>query len=199
VKPFYRACHFVLRVFLRTYCKLKTHGVENVPQKGGVIIASNHIGAGDPPFVGGGIHRESYFLAKKELFNNGLLRTLITSLNAIPVDRSTLDQRAIEAAENALKDGKALIMFPEGTRSKTGQLGRGKPGIGLLARKALVPIVPAHIWNSRGFFKLPFTGRRLTIKYGNPIDVAWIGSAPDNKEGYRQIAEEVMARIRALE
>ncbi|OGC89599.1 MAG: hypothetical protein A2W25_14495 [candidate division Zixibacteria bacterium RBG_16_53_22] len=177
---------------------MKTYGVENVPAKGGVIIASNHVAGGDPPFIGGGIKRESYFLAKKELFRNFFLRTLIESLNAIPVDRSVLDQRAIEAAERALRNGKALILFPEGTRSKTGEIGKGKPGIGLLARRAVVPIVPAYIQNSGAFLKLPFTGRRLIISYGCPIDSAWIASVPDSKEGYRQIAEEVMTHIRAL-
>jgi 1-acyl-sn-glycerol-3-phosphate acyltransferase len=177
---------------------MKTIGVENVPREGGAIIASNHIAGGDPPFIGGGINRESYFLAKKELFKHFFLRTLIRNLNAIPVDRSLLDQRAIEAAEGALRSGKVLILFPEGTRSKTGEIGKGKPGIGLLARKALVPIIPAYIKNSKGFLKLPFTRRRLTIKYGGCIEAAWIESLPENKEGYRLIAEEVMSRVKAL-
>jgi 1-acyl-sn-glycerol-3-phosphate acyltransferase len=198
MKPFYRLCHSILYVFLKFYCRLKTYGVENVPKEGGVIIASNHIGAGDPPFVGGGINRESYFLAKKELFKNFLLGALIKNLNAIPVDRSILDQRALEQAERALKSGKALILFPEGTRSKTGEIGKGKPGVGLLARRMVVPVVPAHIENSRGFMKLPFSGRRLIIKYGPALDAKWIESLPDNKEGYRKIAEELMIRIRAL-
>lgn len=198
MRIFYRICHTALFIFLKVYCRMKTFGLDNVPQKGGVIIASNHIAGGDPPFIGGGIKRESYFLAKKELFENFFLRNLIGNLNSIPVDRSVLDQRAIEAAEKALKNGNVLILFPEGTRSKTGELGKGKPGIGLLARRAVVPIVPAYIQNSKGFLRLPFTGRRLLIKYGSPIDAAWIGSIPDTKDGYRRIAEEVMTRIKAL-
>ncbi len=198
MKPFYRICHIILRIFLKTYCRMKTYGVENVPGSGGVIIASNHIGGGDPPFVGTGIKRESYFLAKKELFKNIFLRTLIKNLNAIPVDRSTLDQRAMEMAQKALDSGKVLILFPEGTRSRTGAIGKGKPGIGLMAKRAKVPIVPAHISNSRSFFKLPFTGRRLIIKYGSPVKTEWLETVPDTKEGYRLIAEEVMKRIKAL-
>ena len=198
MRIYYRICHTALFIFLKVYCKMKTSGVGNVPRKGGVIIASNHIAGGDPPFVGGGIKRESYFLAKKELFKNFFLRNLIGSLNSIPVDRSVLDQRAIDAAERALRNGNVLILFPEGTRSRTGELGKGKPGIGLLARRVVVPIVPAYIRNSKGFLRLPFTGRRLLIEYGSPIEAAWIASVPDTKDGYRQIAEEVMRRIRAL-
>lgn len=195
MKPFYSACWHILRFYLRVFCKLKISGIENVPMRGGIIIASNHISAGDPPFVGASVKRELYFLAKKELFRNFLLRKLITALNSIPVDRSILDQKAIQTAQEALGRGYGLILFPEGTRSKTGELRRGKPGIGLLARRALVPIVPAYIENSRGFARLVFSRKRLRVTFGEPIFPQWIESIPDNADGYRAISEEVMRRI----
>jgi 1-acyl-sn-glycerol-3-phosphate acyltransferase len=138
------------------------------------------------------------FLAKKELFKNPLLAVLLRNLNSIPVDRSILDQSAVQSAEKALRSGMGLVVFPEGTRSKTGRLGRGKPGVGLLARRILVPIVPAHIENSKGFLKLPISERRLIIRFGKPIPTSWIESMPDTKEGYRLIAEELMKRIAEL-
>jgi 1-acyl-sn-glycerol-3-phosphate acyltransferase len=104
----------------------------------------------------------------------------------------------MQAAEKALRAGNVLILFPEGTRSRTGNLGKGKPGVGLLARRAGVPIVPAHIENSRGFLKLPFSRRRLIIKYGSPLSVDWVASFPESKEGFRRMADELMGYIKAL-
>jgi len=199
MKPLYKICWTILRVYIRVFCKLQVFGIGNVPRSGGVIVASNHISAGDPPFVGASIRRESFFLAKKELFRNFFLRVLISNLNSIPVDRSTLDQSAIEAAENALRGGFVLILFPEGTRSKTGELKKGKPGVGLLARRASVPIVPAYIQNSRRSYKLMFGPKRLIINFGETISADWINSQPDTNDGYRLIAEETMSRIAELE
>ncbi len=198
MKPLYRICWLILRVYMRVFCKLKIEGVENVPKKGGVIVASNHIGAADPPFIGTSVNREFHFLAKKELFKNFFLRTLITNLNSIPVDRTVLDQRALRTAEEALRKGYGLILFPEGTRSRSGVLAKGKPGVGLLARRAMVPIVPANIENSRGFATLLLSSKRLRIRFGEPLDIDQIAAYPDDNDGYRAITEIVMTRIRQL-
>jgi 1-acyl-sn-glycerol-3-phosphate acyltransferase len=199
MRLYYRICWTILRLYLKLFCKLQIVGAGNVPQSGGVIVASNHIAGGDPPFVGACIKRESYFLAKRELFRNFFLRNLIGSLNAIPVDRSTLDRGALQAAGQALGTGHVLVLFPEGTRSKTGELRKGKPGIGLLARKAVVPIVPARIENSKGFMKLIFTEKRLRVTFGRPISTEWIESEPDSNDGYRRIAERAMSSIAELD
>lgn len=198
MKPFYRICWIIIRSFLLLYCRLKINGKENIPSEGGVIIASNHIAAGDPPFVGSSLGREVYFLAKKELFRNPLLRILIKNLNAIPVNRGAFDRNALLRSEEVLRKGFGLILFPEGTRSKTGELGRGKPGIGMLARHAMVSIVPAYIENSDRFLRLPFTGKRLAITFGKPITPGWLSETSDDKNGYRAIVAEVMEKIRLL-
>jgi 1-acyl-sn-glycerol-3-phosphate acyltransferase len=198
VKPFYRICWIIVRSFLVLYCRLRTKGKENIPSKGSFIIASNHIAAGDPPFVGSSLEREVYFLAKRELFQNPLLRTLITNLNAIPVNRGIFDRNALVRSEEILRKGFGLILFPEGTRSRTGEPGRGKPGIGMLARHAMVPVVPAYIENSKRFLRLPFTGKRLVISYGKPLTPEWLSRTSDDKNGYRAIVAEVMERIRLL-
>jgi 1-acyl-sn-glycerol-3-phosphate acyltransferase len=198
VKPFYRICWIIIRSFLFLYCRLRINGRENIPSDGGVIIASNHIAAGDPPFVGSSLGREAYFLAKKELFRNPLLRTLIRNLNAIPVNRGVFDRNALLRSEEILRKGFGLILFPEGTRSKTGELGQGKPGIGMLARHAMVSIVPAYVENSDHFLRLPFSGKRLVITFGEPITPEWLSGTPDDKNGYRAIVAEVMERIRFL-
>jgi 1-acyl-sn-glycerol-3-phosphate acyltransferase len=198
MKPFYRICWLILRFYMSVFCRLKIEGAKNVPRKGGVIIAANHIGAADPPFIGTCINREFHFLAKKELFKNFFLRTLIRNLNAIPVDRATLDQSALGGAEEALKRGYGLILFPEGTRSKSGELRKGKPGVGLLARRIMIPVVPAYIENSRGFATLVFKGKRLKVKFGEVLSSETIGAFPDDKDGYRAVTEEIMNRIGRL-
>jgi 1-acyl-sn-glycerol-3-phosphate acyltransferase len=177
---------------------LQVKGKENIPSDGGIIIASNHIAAGDPPFVGSSLEREVYFLAKRELFRNPLLRTLIKNLNAIPVNRGVFDRNALVRSEEILRGGFGLVLFPEGTRSRTGELGRGKPGIGMLARHAMVPIVPAYIKNSNRFLRLPFTGKRLTINFGEPLTPEWLSKISEDKDGFRAIVVEVMERIRRL-
>lgn len=198
MKPLYRICWFIIRSFLVLYCRLQVKGKENIPSDGGMIIASNHIAAGDPPFVGSSLEREVYFLAKRELFRNPLLGTLIKNVNAIPVNRGVFDRKALARSEEILRKGFGLVLFPEGTRSKTGELGRGKPGIGMLARHAMVPIVPAYIKNSNRFLRLPFTGKRLTINFGEPLTPEWLSKISEDKGGFRAIVMEVMERIRLL-
>lgn len=180
------------------FCRLKIIGIENVPKKGALILASNHISAVDPPFLGSAVNRQLFYMAKKELFGNFILGPLIKRVNALPVNRGIFDRNALQTSMKILKNGDGLIMFPEGTRSKTGNLGKGKPGIGLLARSAIVPIVPAYIHNSKIFHKILFTGKRLIIVFGEPIGVERIKSVKDEKNGYREIAAEVMERIRKL-
>lgn len=199
MKLFYRLCWTLVRVFLIVYCRLRIAGIENIPAEGGFILASNHIAAGDPPFLGAALKREMYFLAKKELFENPLLGLLIRNLNAIPVDRGVFDRNALSISREKLRAGFGLILFPEGTRSKTGVLGSGKPGIGMLALEAGVPIVPARIENSRKFLRLPFSGRRLIMKFGSPIPPGFLAKFEKSKEGYRALVREVMQRIRSLE
>jgi 1-acyl-sn-glycerol-3-phosphate acyltransferase len=198
MKPLYRLCWLLIRAFMATYCRLKIVGIENVPETGGFILASNHISAVDPPFLGSSVKRQLHYMAKKELFSNFILGPLIKRVNAIPVDRGIFDRNALERSKEILNNGGGLIMFPEGTRSKTGQLGKGKPGIGLLARTAMVPIVPAYIHNSKVFHKILFLGRRLTIGFGEPISAEWVAGIDDSKDGYRAIAAEVMERIKLL-
>lgn len=198
MNPLYWLCWLIIRTFMVVFCRLKIAGIENVPKTGGMILASNHISAVDPPFLGSTVNRQLHYMAKKELFSNFILGPLIKRLNAIPVDRGIFDRNALERSKGILNGGGGLIMFPEGTRSKTGQLGKVKPGIGMLARSAVVPIVPAYIHNSKIFHKILLKGRRLVIGFGEPITAEWVRGNDDNKEGYRAIAAEVMERIKML-
>lgn len=189
-----RAGNFFLRVLFR----FKKGGVEFVPTNGGVIIASNHAAYIDPPILGAALPRELYFLAKRELFRNRLFGWYMKKLNAIPISREGYDRKGLERSVELLKKGKALVLFPEGTRSKNGKLKEARPGIGKIALEAGVPIVPVYIHNSRNLIHALLKGRRIGVSFGSPIEPAWLKKIPPNKEGYRLVGQEIMRRIEIL-
>ena len=182
----------------RLIFRIKIRGRENIPRKGGFILASNHISYYDPPLVGSFITRELYFFAKKELFKNRLFGAIIKTTNSLPVNRQGVDRQAIRLAVDAVKRGFGLTMFPEGTRSRTDKFLSPKPGIGMIASRAGCPIAVAYIHGSNRL-KDCFWGRdRLSITYGETLPAAWVNSFPQTKEGYHELAAAVMERISRL-
>lgn len=126
----------------------EVRGRQHVPARGGVIVASNHVSFWDPPMVGAATSRELHFLAKSELFRTPVLGPLIASVNAIPIRRGMADLTGMARALEVLKRGDALLMFPEGTRIRGGELGAARPGVGMLAVHSDAHIVPAYISGS---------------------------------------------------
>jgi len=199
MKWFYLLVWSSVRNLSRVLWRLSWEGIENIPREGGVIIASNHISYYDPPFVSVSCPREVHFMAKRELFSIPLLGFIIRNLNAFPVSRGKYDRQALEAAIEVLKKGEALIVFPEGTRSrKKGEFLSPKAGIGVLAREGQVPIVPTYISGSDELPKVFFSFGRVRVIFGKPIPKEWVMSLPEGKAGYQQIAEEVMRKIGEL-
>jgi 1-acyl-sn-glycerol-3-phosphate acyltransferase len=188
----------LINLMLKIFWRFRKGGMEFIPQKGGVIIASNHAAYVDPPFVGAACSRELYYLAKRELFDNGLFGWLIRKYNAFPVSRGAFDRKAIIQASKLLKEGKALLLFPEGTRSRDGNFLEPKLGVGKIAKEVGVPIVPAYIANSKDLFTTFLKRRKLVILFGAPILKSWIDKTPQSKEGYRRIGQEIMSRIKML-
>ena len=123
----------------------RVSGREHIPMEGPLLVASNHIALLDPPYVGSCLRREACFVAKKELFAFAPLRALVESYNSIPIRRGGWDSAVFRTVRKKLDQGWAVIMFPEGTRSR----GRGflppKPGVGMIARQSLVPVLPVCI------------------------------------------------------
>ncbi|MCI0406433.1 MAG: (d)CMP kinase [candidate division Zixibacteria bacterium] len=199
MKWFYLLVWSSVRNLSRILWRLSREGIENIPREGGVIIASNHISWYDPPFVSVSCPREVHFMAKRELFSIPVLGLVIRNLNAFPVSRGKYDRQALEAAIEVLKKGEALIVFPEGTRSrKKGEFLPPKAGIGVLAREGQVPIVPTYISGSDELPKVFFSFGRVRVIFGKPIPKEWVKSLPEGKPGYQQIAEEVMRKIGEL-
>jgi len=160
-----------------------------------VIVAANHAAYVDPPFLGAVTPRELFYLAKAELFSNALFGWLIRKYNAIPVTRGTFDRKAIYRAVKLLREGKALLLFPEGTRSRDGEFLEPKLGIGKIALEAGVPIVPAYIHNSGNLFTSFLKRKRLVISFDAPIRRNFLEKLPKDKEGYKSIGQEIMKKI----
>jgi len=179
--------------------RIKVFGQENIPNERGFILASNHISYFDPPIVGAWTKREVFFMAKKELFSNPLSRWLFRNTNCLPVKRGVFDRKAIELFVNKVREGHVTVIFPEGTRTKTGDFLPPKLGIGMIAKQLNCPIIPAYIHGSNRLGACFFNRAKLSMRYGKPLEPGWTDQFQANKEGYSAIAHEVMGRIKALQ
>jgi len=128
-------------IFKLFFC-LKIKGKNKVPKKGGALIVANHRSYLDPIVLALLIPRKMNFMAKEELFHNQAFGYLITKLGAFPLKREKMDKRAYLKALEVLKEGKILVLFPEGTRSRSGKLGKLKEGPVRIALSSNVPLIP---------------------------------------------------------
>ncbi len=149
----------VLRAILLTLCRvllrMRIEGLENVPTSGPLIVVANHLHNADPLLISIAFPRPVHYMAKKELFRVPVIGRIIRLGGAFPVDRGTADRSAIRTADLTLKQGIAVGMFPEGTRSKTRSLKFALPGAAMIAQLTGAPIVPVAITGSE---RLPFNG-----------------------------------------
>jgi 1-acyl-sn-glycerol-3-phosphate acyltransferase len=176
-------------------------GRENIPLEGGLIVASNHISWWDPPLVGTALPREASFLAKEELFRNPLLGRMFRTLNAIPIRRGVADLSGLARALEVLKSGRTLLMFPEGSRMKDGELHPARPGLGMIAVNAGVPIVPCYISGSNRPGKWWRRAAAVRIWFGAPWTWQELAGGDDLEPGralYHRIGEAVMREIAVL-
>lgn len=185
----------------RTLFGLRIEGAENLIEEGPVLVASNHQSYLDPPLVGNLYKSETTYLARKSLFK-GVTKWLYAQWNAIPVDQDRPDMTSLKTIIRKLKDGKRVVVFPEGSRTMDGSLGEAAPGIGLIAVKAGVPIQPIRIFGAhealpRGKASIRFA--RITVRVGPAIHLSpeEIRDA-SGKEGYDRIAKRIMAAIEIL-
>lgn len=173
-------------------------GREHFPKEGGFILASNHISYSDPPIVGSCSPRIVHFLAKAELFNSAWFSYLLRSSNTHPLARGKGDLATMRLAINIIKQGDGIVLFPEGTRSRDGQLGPGKPGIGMMARRGNCPIIPCYAIGQQEFIRCLTFREKMFIHFGEPITPQWMAALPPGKKGAQMIADETMARIACL-
>jgi 1-acyl-sn-glycerol-3-phosphate acyltransferase len=178
---------------------LSVRGLENVPREGKLLIAANHQSYLDPPLLGSILPREIYYLAKKELFRNRLFGALLRRVNSIPINRTGQDLGSLRRALAVLQNGEALLVFPEGTRGRTGEFRRPTRGLGLLAKQSEAPVVPVYIHGTRGFWRRPFQIGAMRIAFGEPLKFAQFNVEYDSSaDAVRAFSELVMNRIAAL-
>jgi 1-acyl-sn-glycerol-3-phosphate acyltransferase len=179
----------------------RAFGRENIIEEGPAIMAANHQSYLDPPLVGITCKNELYFLARKTLFEKKLLGPLISRVNALPVDLSRGDLTAFRAVMNLLKEGHRTVIFPEGTRSLTGEIQQARAGIGMIIAKTLAPVVPIRIFGS--FEAWPKGGKikphPITVVVGKPMRFKKEDFAAHNRETYQKISEQVLGAIAAIE
>ncbi len=195
---FYTISWWIVLALFKIFLRLKVEGKENVPEEGGVILASNHASYIDPPVVGVSTKREMKFLAKRELFEPPVFGTIITKLNAVPINRSGFGKEPLDAMYKALEEDMAVIVFPEGTRNKGRYLGKAKAGLGMIALRSSKPIVPVHISGTRSVWRSLIGIERVKVSFGKLINLDEIPLSGNRKDDYRTVTQEVMREIEKL-
>jgi 1-acyl-sn-glycerol-3-phosphate acyltransferase len=189
----YEMCYWLSQIGLTWGFNFRAEGRGNIPLTGPVLLLSNHQSFFDPCIVGSGTRRHLCFLARKTLFRNRLFGALIHRLNAVPVDQEGVAKEGLKTILDQLQAGQAVLVFPEGERTSTGEVQPLKPGVLLLIRRMEVPIVIAGIagafdalprtrhWPKLSPFFLPPTGADIAVSIGKPFGAARYRDMPRDK------------------
>ncbi|MBU2691222.1 MAG: 1-acyl-sn-glycerol-3-phosphate acyltransferase [Candidatus Eisenbacteria bacterium] len=165
--------YFLIWRFVRTigvvFLGLRSEPPKPVLPEGGCLLAANHKSYLDPPMISVVLFEAIHFLSKIELFRVPVLGPLIRSLGALPVKRGAVDLRSIKIYVNALRTGRPVLIFPEGTRRPEPGFRKPRGGVAFLARMAGVPVVPIYIGGTSGWWKALIRKRRVTVRFGEPI------------------------------
>ncbi len=201
--PFYRLVWHVARAFMQVAGRAEAVGVENVPRTGAFLLASNHASFLDPLLAGCFLPRPICYFARKDLWDTKPLAWALNRLKCIPVDRDgESDIGAFKRVFAALKAGEGLQVFPEGTRTKDGALQPARRGIGLLAGKQGVPVVPVRVFGTFETFNrkqiLPRPFYRIGVTYGRVLTPRDYDPGPGDPRRYEIISQRIMEAIAAL-
>ncbi|MBR90570.1 MAG: 1-acyl-sn-glycerol-3-phosphate acyltransferase [Verrucomicrobiales bacterium] len=195
------------RIYTGLYHRRRVFNEERVPRTGGVILAANHLSYIDPPLVGCSTRRVIHYLARESAFKNPIGGAILRSWNSIPVDRDGGSAKGLRTILERLREGRAIMMFPEGTRSPDGTQQPARGGIGLLIAKSKSPVLPVRVFGTFEAF-----GRRhliprpcgVSVKFGELMEFEELRAEaneanPDRRRGiYRQISGNLMDAIAAL-
>ena len=178
----------------------RVRGRRNVPQTGPVILAPNHVSMLDPPLVGISCGRWPYTMAKAELFV-GAFGWVIEQMGTFPIHRGQADRRALKIARRLLDAGEALLIFPEGTRTRDGELSEAEIGVAMLAHASKAAVVPIFIAGTGGALSLAQPGAALVrteIRFGKPLPLDDLYAQRGNRETLEAINARLMSAIKAL-
>ncbi len=198
MQVYYRISHFLVRQFFRLLFGLEIDGDANLRYRENFIFASNHMSYFDPPVVGCALRREVSFVAKKELFANRLFAWLINRYHAIAVDRNEIDRTTMKLIMDKLSCGESILLFPAGTRSKDGDIGTFKAGLGFLSLQSGVSIVPVYVTGTNAMRDCLTRRRRLRVRIGPPVRVR-AGYRPEGgKKDYATLSSMVRSEMEML-
>jgi 1-acyl-sn-glycerol-3-phosphate acyltransferase len=208
MNPSYFIGWIFFRALYKFYFRWRVYNPERVPLSGPVILASNHASLLDPPLVGAGLRRGINYLARESLFRFPGIGALLRSWNSVPVDRDGGGAAGLKAILNRLFNGGAIILFPEGTRTRDGRLQPARSGIGLTVIKSNAPVVPVRVFGTYEAYgrhmRLPLP-RRVAVKYGEPMRFESLRAEAKTcsktrlKQIYQEVADGIMAAIAKLE
>lgn len=200
MKIFYPFVKHSLKIFFILFHRHKVYGLEHFP-KGAAIIAPNHASFLDPPLIAVSAPEEISFLARKTLFDSPVLGFLIRHLNAYPVTGTAQDLASFKLISTLLKENQKVLIFPEGERTKEGQLGPMKSGIGMLALRMKCPILPVYIHGTFEVWdrsrKFPTLFGKTACVYGTPLHYETFSELP-KKEAQEAIMEKVGESLKKL-
>ena len=208
MNPIYLLGWLSFRLVYKFYFGWRVYNAERVPLKGPVILACNHASFLDPMLVGAALKRDINYLARETLFDFPVVGWVLRQWNSVPVDREGGGAKGLKAILDRLLNGGGIILFPEGTRSRDGQLQSARSGVGLTVIKSDAPVVPARVFGTYQAYgrnmRIP-RPRRVGVKFGEPMlfeqlrAEARTCTRPRLKEIYQQVADEIMAAIAKLE
>ncbi len=191
----YTIVRALFKILFAVGLRLRVEGTENIPKEGPLVIACNHLSLLDPPVLGTAASRKVHFMAKEELFVP-VLGTIYKILGAFPVRRGGADRAAIKHGIEILESGQVLAIFPEGTRSKTGKLGKAQPGALMMASKAKATIIPACIIGT-DYKRHGRIWPKVTVRFGKPIPFPQ--DAVVSKELLLELTDDMMHHIASLQ
>lgn len=190
----WRLIRGVVRLVAAIFLDVHLVGRQNVPEKGPLIIASNHLSWADVPLIPAYLKTRVVDMAKEETFQ-GKMGWLVRFMGAFPVKRGEADRQSLRTAEEQLKAGRVLGIFPEGTRSRIHRLGQAHAGLGMIALRTSAPVVPVAIYGSEKALKK--FRPRVTITFGEPMLLTPKGKKI-TREDIDGATEQVMLRIASM-
>lgn len=195
---FYHLANWVLRRVFRLLLRVEVRGLEHVPFEGPLIVAINHMSLLDPPLMGAFFPRELEMMAKVELFRRPIIGWIVKWYGAFPVRRGEADLNALKHAMRALRAGGAILMAPEGTRSKTHRLQRGKEGVALVATRTGAPVLPVALYGQERWWRelLRLRRPRVSIVIGEPIQVPLDRRA--DRRTLQAVTDDIMRHLARL-
>jgi 1-acyl-sn-glycerol-3-phosphate acyltransferase len=193
----YRAARLVLTGPILLGYRFRAINLHNVPEHGPVLLAPNHFSFWDHFFVAVLMRREVHFMAKSQLFKPAVLAAYINNGGVFPVRRGQRDEEAFITAHTIFDRGGMVLMYAEGGRSRSKELGQPKPGVGRLALEAGVPVVPIAIHGSERVREAKRGGLpKVTVQYGEPLRFEQVEHP--TREQSQEVANEVFDRVRTM-